>query len=1130
MTDAQKNTAYQRHYYRQLQRLRNNAAFSPQERARALKLLLLDVFEKATEEDNFNFGTLYARISFATHKYGINGRHIFQERKFRTRKVDTLNNDDLGKHIFTGFRLVIELTRAMFGGEVPDEWQSYLNAPYPFQYRKPDVKYRHDFLRVVAVDIDEEAEELVAYEEERPERAYSIPFGTTEVRNKMVGEALAIVRKVSGVPMTLNLINAELRAGDQLFPEQVVVHPDYLMDVTAVAESFTGDKNSQPWTSLAGRLIPRGPEMPLLRGNLVNSFLDRLVENPKLKFTELLGTIFQMQPLALSTYEDNDIRKLVADLKHHYLSVQRFVSQELHTIDVDREEVILEPSFMSPAYGVQGRLDVLQPAAREGQRTTIVELKTSTVWGGPKHGINHKNYIQTLLYDLVVNQAYGKEANVQSYILYSKYYDNMLRVAPPEHFQKLEAIAARNKLIGVELLLSKLGTEPGEDLAFTTRKLVGRLHPGLSQSKLPPYTERDHNKVLLAVQNLSDLEVRYFGAFLGFVAREQQISKTGEQRLEGVNGLASLWLDSREDKLERFELLDGLTFVNYDPQEAVLTLRRPEDDDRLVKFRQGDLIALYATAGREAVRTDPIRSQVHKSSILEVTPAEVRIKLRSHQLNDRSFRGVEFFGIEKDILDSSFRGHYNGLYTWITAEQALRDRWLGLAPPAKTEPLPGPIAATLTGQQNQILQKIIPAEDYFLLWGPPGTGKTSQMLHHLVKYLLDHTDESVLLVAYTNRAVDEICESIERIRTPEGEPFTNYLRLGSTLGVAPDFRDRLLQVQAKSVNRRSDLTDLVGSTRIFVSTVASVGSKSELFELKSFDRIVVDEASQILEPLLAGLLPKAPKALLIGDHKQLPAVVQQREAGIFVRDQQLQGIGLKSLGNSLFERLYRTAQANGWDWAYDQLSHQGRMHQDIMAFPALHFYEGGLHILPDTIAHHRTQLAPLNLAPAASPLPKKLSEKRMVFIETDTDLDNPDPKVNAHEAEVMVELITAFTDLYLATDRPIEPQDIGIITPYRAQIAHIRRRLYEANLNPDDYQVDTVERYQGGAKRIILISLCTNEDRQIDTLSQLSDEGVDRKLNVAITRAREHLVLVGCPAILRQSAVYGALIDHCEGC
>ena len=1141
MTDPTKQTAYRKYYHRRLQQLRDHATYTAADRAKALRVLVQDVFERATEEDNFNFTTNYARISFAAHKYGIGGKHIFQERKFRHRDFTALAPKDQGKHLFTGYKIVLELARAMFGGPTPEEWTTYLTTPYPFAYRKPEVQRRYPFLRVVAVEVDEADRELVVFEEERAERTFSVPYGQDEARNNMVAQAIAIVRKVTGVPVTLNLINAELREGGRLYPEQIVVHPDYLVDVTAVAESFESDRSFQPWSSLAGKLIPRGQELPLLRGNLVNSFLDMLIENPDLTFKELISQIFRMQPLALSLYDDVEIRKLIADLNHHFKSVQRFVRRELDGIDVQREDIILEPSFLSPAYGVQGRLDLLQPAGRPGDRTTIVELKTSSLWKPNKHQINHKNYIQTLLYDLMVNKALGKEANVQSYILYSKQYDNMLRVAPPEHFQKLEAIAARNQLIGMEMVVARLGVDPEEDLARATKRLIGKLHPGLF-GKLSKFTVKAHEKVLAAINGLTDLELRYFGAYLGFIAREQQLSKTGEQGQEGINGLASLWLDTRKDKLDRFELLDGLTYREYDASSGVMTLARPENDDRLVKFRKGDLIVLYQTKGERTLRSDVVTSQVHKSSILTITPQAVRVKLRSQQLNDKHLRRAGYWSIGQDTLDSSYRNHYNGLYLWSTAEPEYRRRWLGLDPPAEPdafELLGQTLSPTLTDQQDRILCKIIPAQDYFLLWGPPGTGKTSQMLHHLVKYLLDETNESILLVAYTNRAVDEICESIERIRTPAGASFTNYIRIGSTLGVGEQFRDRLLKTKAATIKRRAELTGLIGSTRIYVSTVASVGGLTSLFELKEFDRIIVDEASQILEPLLAGLLTRAPKALLIGDHKQLPAVVQQSDYGTVVRDGGLREAGLTSLGNSLFERLYHRAKAQNWDWAYDQLSYQGRMHEDIMAFPALHFYDDQLQILPPVIPHSATQRAPLDftrvrnidatLAPyAGDSLHFKLSERRILFLPTEADGDNPDPKVNGHEAELMLELIEAFTQLYADTDRPIQPQDIGVITPYRAQIAHIRRRLREEGHAPDDYQVDTVERYQGGAKRIVLISLCTNEARQIDTLSRLSDEGVDRKLNVAITRAKEHLVIVGCPQVLRGSEVYAALMEFAE--
>ena len=107
----------------------------------------------------------------------------------------------------------------------------------------------------------------------------------------------------------------------------------------------------------------------------------------------------------------------------------------------------------------------------------------------------------------------------------------------------------------------------------------------------------------------------------------------------------------------------------------------------------------------------------------------------------------------------------------------------------------------------------------------------------------------------------------------------------------------------------------------------------------------------------------------------------------------------------------------------------------------------------------------------------------------------------------------------------MHPLSIGVITPYRAQIAQIQSVLRAKNLNIDAITIDTVERYQGGARDVILISLCTNDVSQLSSLISLSEEGVDRKLNLALTRARKHLVVVGNKEILRGSEIYRRFIE-----
>ncbi len=300
--------------------------------------------------------------------------------------------------------------------------------------------------------------------------------------------------------------------------------------------------------------------------------------------------------------------------------------------------------------------------------------------------------------------------------------------------------------------------------------------------------------------------------------------------------------------------------------------------------------------------------------------------------------------------------------------------------------------------------------------------------------------------------------------------------------------------------------------------------------MKKFDRVIIDEASQILEPNLVGLLPKFAQVMLIGDHQQLPAVVVQSEDLSCCENEELNKIGLKNLRNSLFERLYLRCLENGWDWAYDRLSHQGRMHEDIMNFPNEAFYRGGLKILPEEIPFSLTQKSPLSysLPAGVEDLEKQLATRRFLFFDTRTDGQNANPKTNVHEAILAEKIISAYKFIYKENSKQVTKKSIGVITPYRAQIAQIQEVLEKNNHDLTQLTIDTVERYQGGARDIIIISLCTNSINQLASLVSISEEGVDRKLNVALTRARQHVIILGNAEILRRDEIYGKLLDFCE--
>jgi DNA replication ATP-dependent helicase Dna2 len=339
-----------------------------------------------------------------------------------------------------------------------------------------------------------------------------------------------------------------------------------------------------------------------------------------------------------------------------------------------------------------------------------------------------------------------------------------------------------------------------------------------------------------------------------------------------------------------------------------------------------------------------------------------------------------------------------------------------------------------------------------------------------------------------------------------------------------------------------------------VATLASLSTRSELLRLTPFDTAIVDEASQLVEPPLLRVLMQVRRFVLIGDDRQLPAVVLQPPAQTKLpSDSPLHEIGLTDLRNSYFERLLGCADRLDAPHAITRLCHQGRMHQVVASFPSQQFYGSQLQLSeqPDRRAQ-QCQALDLPIAPPAdptlAPLATALSQHRLLWLRTLPNhrllaqlrmhaperLDDrtpPSHKTNWAEATHIVRVAQLLAAHYRQLgwdDARIADEALGIIASYRNQIAEIRRRL-QATEDPalQALAVDTIERYQGSQRRHILASFCVNQPWQLTALcSPHADGQTDRKLNVLLTRAREQLVLVGCAELLCQDPIYLALYQH----
>ena len=367
----------------------------------------------------------------------------------------------------------------------------------------------------------------------------------------------------------------------------------------------------------------------------------------------------------------------------------------------------------------------------------------------------------------------------------------------------------------------------------------------------------------------------------------------------------------------------------------------------------------------------------------------------------------------------------------------------------------------------------------------------------------------------------------------------SYLRIGNESACDPRFRDHLLEAALQPDDKLDDIRQRIQQTPIIVGTTSTMQSRQEIFQLKHFSLCIVDEASQILEPSIIGLLSsdQIDRFVLIGDHKQLPAVVAQPEEQARVSDPQLQQLCIDDCRQSLFERLLRWEQRCHRTQFIGTLHHQGRMHPDVASFPATTFYaEERLSVVP--LPHQQATTLGYDL-PAQDPTDQLLKEQRVVFFDVEGgneahEAHEPSSsfsdKVNVAEARVVADLLRRIRRFY--GDRFSAEKTVGVIVPYRNQIAAIRQEIARLGL-PDllGVSIDTVERYQGSQRDVIIYSFTITHAYQLDflTANTFVDGGgraIDRKLNVALTRARCQLLMTGCARVLSSNPLFRQLIGR----
>ncbi|MFC7215267.1 AAA domain-containing protein [Saliphagus sp. GCM10025334] len=373
--------------------------------------------------------------------------------------------------------------------------------------------------------------------------------------------------------------------------------------------------------------------------------------------------------------------------------------------------------------------------------------------------------------------------------------------------------------------------------------------------------------------------------------------------------------------------------------------------------------------------------------------------------------------------------------------------------------------------QDEAVRKAVGARDCALIHGPPGTGKTYTIARAITEMV--ERGERVLLSAFTNRAVDNALEAVLESFDEAGIDPDSVVRVGSESGVREDMQRYRLERSGHPEKRLEELQ----SARVVAATTASCGSR--IMAEQSFDVALVDEAAQLTEPGTYAAIELADRFVLVGDHEQLPPVVRAEN----------------DLSTSLFERLVDLHPDAGV-----MLDRQYRMNQRIQSFASREFYDGELRpATPEVAGRALDDLEGVS----RDALPESLRDP-VAFVPVEGDGEQ---YTDAVEADRIAQLIETYERA------GVDRSQIGVIAPFRAQVATI------SNAVPGDVTVDTVDRFQGSSEEVIVISFTATGDLEGPIFEDY------RRINVALTRPKRALVLVGDPAALESDQVYARLLE-----
>ncbi len=979
-----------------------------------------------------------------------------------------------------------------------------------------------------------------------------------------------LTMRVYHLPPVTNVTTSKGRSVDRYRANVytlAILEPDTILNIT--------DLNQAEYCArqyLLNRLAPSGGSTAALRGNLVHHcFKELLKEQDRGRSTpsneEPLTILHRHLDRELTRARldlallDTPVEAMRAEVAPHLESLANWFHQQRTTLwdlpaegseaedgaEQSEQMVRAETFLLAPEIGLRGRLDLLW---QQGGRRRLLELKTGGASGELPRSA-HKWQVQGYHALLTVRRE-SRMKKALATLLYSGTPQQAQDFGIPFTVRQLQAVNATRNLLVLSHATGVPPAPPGisrctkcamQDQCSQVSTLLGwqppELFPAADESTGSAFAAEssqangrsngilttqqaqadDKNHVQLATVRVQDNGKRVTTLDLRELTAEDHAFFATYYRLLQQEGYeierqqALLWQTPVGERVARGSTISDLVPLGEPVPTGLGEWRQTFRCVNTSELREGDEILLSDG--------DPVTGEVVTGTILSVSSEQVSVwtpELIAHpSLLDRYETNIVHVRTTQNLL------------RWLQVDTRLRELVSGTIRPTFSQQSVAP-RPDFNDEQNLAVARALQMRDYLLIHGPPGTGKTS-VIAEIVKRLCQQ-GQRVLLAGFTNQAVDNMLTRLER------EGFHDYVRLGHERSVNDSVRPHLWDVLSASETpagttwTNTEIRELLRRSPVVASTTATWSSDKyapssphtlRADALLDFDVALIDEAGQLTIPAILGALRFARRFILVGDEKQLPPLVLNKEAGA------------QELGTSLFGQLKRLDEEYLREHEQEvsacvPLRVQYRMHETISTFASRLFYRGQLRAHYSVARRRLSLLKALPGSPSVqgAVLQAMRADLPLLFLDVRGESGEAEFKMSTAEARVVREVIAGL----LA--RGVGEDEIGVIAPYRAQVANLRRHLFSDDAAsgwtalPFDtpLSIDTVDRFQGGERSIIIISFATASTPPAE--SQLREHLTNpHRLNVALTRAQRKLILVGNASALEELTLFKHLLAYC---